>query len=129
MLSSPALAATTAIWLLLAPVLGLQSGPRSTIGVAVGVAALLLAPLGMWTRGARAALGALGLALALVNLVLPGSIGSLADFATCAAALMIAGGLPAPEVAALAIPVARTVPQERALDEDETPTRRLPHAA
>jgi len=126
---SPVLGATTAIWLLLAPVLELQSAQRAAIGVAVGLAALILSPLGNWRRAPRAALGALGLGLALVNFVLPGTIGSLADFATCAVALIIAGVAPAPQVAARVVAITRTVPQQVMIDEDETPTRRLNRAA
>jgi len=126
---STALGATTAMWLLLAPVMEVQSGPRSAVGVAIGAAALVLAPLGIWRRSPRAALGALGLALGLVNFFLPGTIQSLADFATCATALIVAGLAPAPEATILVVPLSLTVPQKAAIDEDETPTRRLQQAA
>jgi hypothetical protein len=123
------LGGTTAVWLLLAPGLGLQSGPRSAVAVFVGVAALALAPLANWRRAPRALLAALGLALALVNFALPGSAGALADFATCAVALIIAGLAPAPEVLPRAALVAPVIAQQPAFDESETPTRRLLRAA
>jgi len=126
---SPALGATTAIWLLLAPVLELQTGARVPIALALGALALVLSSLATWSRSARAALAVLGTALALVNFVVPGPVGALADFATCGFALIMAGVGPWPVVVprvAAATPIRRPV---RAAEDDTERLRPLRAAA
>ena len=128
---SPALGATTAIWLMLAPALELESGARAALSVTSGVLALLLSPASIWSRSARAALAWIGLALALVNLVLPCSIEALASLATCGMALIMAGVAPWPVVErrSIVVPVA-SAPGAVTVDEEITaPSRPIRSAA
>lgn len=96
----------------MAPVLELETGVRSGIAVAVGVLALVLSPLGLWSKTARGSLAVLGLFLALVCFALPGTIGATADLATCSVALIMAGVAPWPVVvlAPAAVPRATAAP-------------------
>jgi len=87
----PALGTLTAIWLLLNPLIDLESGQRSVLAVAVGVLSLVLAPLGLWYRPARGIIAALGAILAFVNFVDPGSVGAMANFAASGFALIATG--------------------------------------
>jgi len=127
---SPALGATTAIWLMLAPAMELENGPRAYLSVAVGVAAFVLSPAGVWSRTARGAVAWLGLALSLVNLVLPCSIEALASFATCGMALIMAGIAPWPVVESRSIATATAgVPAAVVSPEEITARSRPLHAA
>jgi len=127
---APALGATTAVWLMLAPALNLESGPRATLSIASGVVAFVLAPAGVWSRAARVATAWLGLALALVNFVLPCSIEALASLATCGMALIMAGIAPWPVIERRSISVSSAVPAVHAGDDEVTaPSRPLRAAA
>ena len=87
----PALGTLTAVWLLINPLIDLESGQRSVLAVAVGAASLVLAPLGLWYRPARGIIAALGAILAFVNFVDPSSVGSMANFAASGFALIATG--------------------------------------
>lgn len=92
---APALGMLTAVWLLLAPFVELETGARLTSAVVVGLASLVLAPLSIWSRRAGPAM-VLGVALSALNFIAPGSVGSMADLATCGVLLAIAGLAPSP---------------------------------
>lgn len=125
------LGSVAAMWLIASPLLGLESGLRAGLAVVVGVAGLLLAPLGIRHRWANAVMVALGLLLMLDNFAQFPPLLSMASFATCAVALVAAGTAPMPVVVAPpAAPqkpeiVAVPAPIERAEDR----TKRLPRAA
>jgi hypothetical protein len=105
----PALGMTTAMWLLVGPLLGVETGLRAALTVGVGFVALVLSPLSLWSRRAGQGLAALGILLGLANFVLFAPIGAYASLASCATALIAAGMAPAPspvrEPAAVAEPV------------------------
>ena len=106
----PAIGLTTAVWLLMAPLLGLESGVRAGLGIAVGVAVAVLLPLGFLYRRANVATAALGIFMGFANFFLPGPTLALASFATCSVLLILAG-LPAwpvvtGTVVAMPVPVA-----------------------
>jgi hypothetical protein len=90
----PAIGLTTAVWLLMAPLLGLEVGVRAGLGIAVGLATLVLLPLGYLDRRANVATAALGIFMGFANFFLPAPTLALASFATCAV-LLIFAGLPA----------------------------------
>jgi hypothetical protein len=90
----------TAIWLLMSPLLELETGFRSGLAVSVGLAALLLAPLGFWHRWANGLLAGLGAVLMFANFIQAPPIPSMANFAVCAVALVAAGMAPMPRVEA-----------------------------
>jgi hypothetical protein len=103
----PALGTTTAIWLIVGPLLGIETDLRATLTVGVGVVALVLSPLSLWSRRAGNALAALGFFLGFANFVLFAPIGAYASLATCAASLIAAGMAPEPvpaDAASLAEP-------------------------
>ncbi|HEY8925336.1 MAG TPA: hypothetical protein VIU64_13205 [Polyangia bacterium] len=102
-----ALAACTAVWMMVSPYLGLESGLRATAIVAAGIAALILAPLRMTSPTARWSTAALGLALGLLNFGPTAPLASLANLGTCAV-LLIIGGI-APEPVAIPARVAEEV--------------------
>jgi disulfide bond formation protein DsbB len=102
----------TAVWLLMTPLMELEDGPRAVAVIVVGLATLVLAPLSVWSRRAGSLMALLGAALGIVNFVVPGLAGSMADLATCGIVLAIAGLAPSPVVnklPAVAAPVARSV--------------------
>ena len=90
----PAIGLTTAVWLLMAPLLGLEDGVRAGLGIAVGVAVAVLLPLGFLDRRANVATAALGIFMGFANFFMPASTLAYASFATCAV-LLIMAGLPA----------------------------------
>jgi hypothetical protein len=92
----PALGTITAIWLLTAPLLSLESGFRAAFIIAVAVAVLVLAPLSIWYRRAGFAVAALGILLGFANLGLSAPIAALASVATSAFFLIVAGMAPQP---------------------------------
>jgi hypothetical protein len=94
----PVVGAVTAMWLLASPLVGLETGFRAALAIGVGLAALVLAPLGIWSGWARRSVAVLGMALALVSFADPPSIGALASFAACATALVVAGAAPSPVI-------------------------------
>jgi|GEM_PF-3825977 len=129
---SPAIGALTAVWLMLSPALDLEAGPRAYLVIAAGVTAFVLSPLTIWSRPARGALAAVGLAIALINFVLPCSIEALACLATAGAALIVAGLAPSPVVARYASAVAAIgAPSVVARQDDEitAPSRGVRSAA
>jgi len=127
---SPALGALAAVWLMLSPALELEVGPRAYLVIAAGVTAFVLSPLTIWSRPARGALAALGLAIALINFVLPCSIEALACLATAGAALIVAGLAPSPVVARYATLSAIGAPASVAQDHEITaPSRAVRSAA
>jgi len=91
-----ALVACTAVWMMLSPYLGLESGLRAAAVVAAGIAALVLAPLRITSSTARWSTAALGLALGLLNFGPAAPVGSLASLGTCAVLLIIGGIAPEP---------------------------------
>ena len=69
----PAIGLTTAVWLLMAPLLGLETGARAGMGIAVGLAVAVLLPLGYLDRRANVATAALGIFMGFANFFLPAS--------------------------------------------------------
>lgn len=112
---APALGMLTAVWLLLAPFVELETGARLTSAVVVGLASLVLAPLSIWSRRAGPAMAVLGVALSALNFIAPGSVGSMADLATCGVLLAIAGLAPSP--------VAEVLPAVSAIEGDVVTAR------
>jgi hypothetical protein len=94
----PAIGLTTAGWLLMSPLFGLESGVRAGVGIAVGVAAAVLLPIGFFDRRANVATAALGIFMGFANFFLPAPTPALASFATCALMLMLGGLGPWPVV-------------------------------
>jgi hypothetical protein len=94
----PALGALAAMWLLVSPYLGLEVGTRALLAVTIGIATLILAPLGVWFRSARWAMACGGLVLGFVDLAAFASIGSLASLGTCAVLIILGGIAPEPVV-------------------------------
>ena len=92
----PALGMTTAMWLLVGPLLGIETDLRAALTVGVGFVALVLSPLSLWSRRAGHGLAALGIFLGFANFVLSAPIGAYASLATCATLLIAAGMAPAP---------------------------------
>ena len=90
----PAIGLTTAGWLLMAPLLGLETGVRAELGIAVGLAVAVLLPLGYLNQRANVATAALGIFMGFANFFLPASTLAYASFATCSVLLIVAG-LPA----------------------------------
>ena len=126
---SPAFAAVTAVWLMLAPALGLETGARAYLAIASGVVAFVLSPLSVWSGQARAAVASVGLVLALGNFFLPCPIEALANFATCGMARILAGLAPSPGVERRStVVLAASAPRAVAEDEITAPSRAI-HAA
>jgi len=92
----PALGMTTAIWLLTAPLLGLEIGFRAGLCVGAGICALALVALGWWFPRAGAWLAGLGILLGFANFGPSASIVALASLATSAVSLIAAGLAPRP---------------------------------
>jgi hypothetical protein len=106
-----ALGAIAAIWLSLCSALDFDAGARATLAVWVGVAALGLAPVGIWFRPARSAVGVLGALFAMVCLFAPPStIGALANYVASASVLIVAGIAPEP-ASDIVAPAARRAPE------------------
>lgn len=106
----PVIGAVSAMWLLISPLIELETGVRALLAVSVGAAALVLAPLGIWSRRARSALAALGWIIGLANFVLLPQMGGLANFAVCGVALVVAGMAPQPVTVADDGAAARATP-------------------
>jgi len=106
----PALGMTTAIWLLTAPLLGLETGFRAGMSVGVGSLALVLALLSTWYRRAGVMLTVLGFLLGFLNFGPSASVVALAATATSALALVMAGMAPWPVV----VPTRAAVEQQAA---------------
>ena len=90
----PAIGLTTAVWLLMAPLLGLETGVRAGVGITVGLAVAVLLPLGYLNQRANVATAAFGIFMGFANFFLPATTLAYASFATCAVLLIVAG-LPA----------------------------------
>ena len=103
----PALGMTTAVWLVSAALLGLETGFRAEFTVTLAVAVMVLAPLSVWYQRAGFAMAALGIALGFANFGLSAPLGALASGAMCAVTLILAGMAPRP-IAVPAIAAART---------------------
>jgi hypothetical protein len=88
-----------ALWLVVAPLLGIETGFRAGLSVACGVAAILLSLASIWRFGAGIALTALAFLLSLVNFLVEGTFGGMASYASCAVALAVAGMAPIPHSA------------------------------
>jgi hypothetical protein len=95
---------TTAMWLLFAPLLGIESGARAELVLVVGALAFAASVASVWWRPARPVLVVLGAVLGFANFGFDASIGSLSSLATCAVGLIAAGTAPFPvtEVPAVA---------------------------
>ena len=121
----PAIGLTTAMWLLMAPLVGLEEGVRAGLGIAVGVAVLVLLPLGYLDRRANIATAALGIVLGFANFVLLAPTLAGANFATCGF-LLIMAGLPAWPVVIgvkVVIPAPRPVAAPDTQKTDDTDAR------
>jgi hypothetical protein len=105
-----ALGMTAAVWLLAAPLVGLEAGIRADLAVGAGIAGLLLACTSVWLPRARIPLAALGIALGFANFAFAADLGALTSMASCAVALIAAGTAPRPSV----VPVVRAPPAKAA---------------
>lgn len=115
---APALGTMTAVWLLMTPLMELEDGPRAVAVIIVGLATLVLAPLSVWSRRAGSLMALLGVALGMVNFVVPGAVSSMADLATCGIVLAMAGLAPSPVVnklPAVVAPATRPVQKTEAV--------------
>jgi hypothetical protein len=92
----PALGMTAAAWLMTVPLFGLETGFRAELSVVTGILALPLALGSLWSFRAGIGLAALAMILCLVDFTVSAPIGSVANYATCCAALAIAGMAPRP---------------------------------
>ena len=106
----PAIGLSTAVWLLMAPLLGLEDGVRAGLGIAVGLAVAVLMPLGFRYPRANVATAALGIFMGFANFFLPASTPAYASFATCAVLLILAGLPPWPVVTGTVVAVAAPAP-------------------
>jgi hypothetical protein len=94
----------------MAPLLGLETGVRAGLGIAVGLAVAVLLPLGYLNQRANVATAALGIFMGFANFFMPASTLASASFATCAVLLIVAG-LPAwPVVDGVRVVVAAPAP-------------------
>lgn len=93
----PALGMMSAAWLFIVSFLGLETGFRADLAVATGLIAFPLALASVWSFRAGIVMTAIGVILAIANLLLP-TTGSLASLAVASAALAIAGMAPEPVV-------------------------------
>lgn len=118
------LSAAVGCWLFCTPLLFPDDPARAILAGVVGLAVLPLSALSVLVPRARAGIVAGGAVLALVNFVLPGDVGAIANFATSGWLLMF-GGIAAPprieiipgatlEVAAPAADAHQTEPAYRA---------------
>ena len=94
----PTLGMVAAAWLLIASFLGLETGFRGDLGVASGLIAFPLALASGWSFRAGIVLTAIGVTLAVANLLLPASMGGMASLAVASAAMAISGMAPQPMV-------------------------------
>ena len=131
----PALGMTTAVYLMMTPLLGLESGLRAVLCVGVGVACAVLAPLSVRYSKAGAWMTALGIVLGTANLVVDAPIGAFASLSIAALGLLFGGTALVPVLVATraVIPAAApawpaTVPQGAPEARPEAP-RDLPIAA
>jgi hypothetical protein len=92
----PALAMTTAVWLITAPLMDTETGPLGGLSIVTGSVAWLLASLAYWSRTSQRSLAVLGVLLGVANLILPSTVGTEATCAIAAVILMIAGVAPRP---------------------------------
>ena len=106
----PAIGLTTAVWLLMAPLLGLETGFRAGLGMAIGLAVAVLLPLGYVNRRANVATAALGIFMGFANFFMPASTLAYASFATCGVLLILAGLPPWPVVDGVRVVVAAPAP-------------------
>ena len=114
----PALGMTTAVWLMIVPLFGLETGYRAGLSVATGILALPLALGSVWSFRAGIGLAVLAMILCLVDFTVSAPIGAIANYATCCAALAIAGMAPRP--------VSTFAPAAAADEVPTTPTRITP---
>jgi len=106
----PAIGLTTAVWLLMVPLLGLEVGVRAGVGIVVGLAVAVLLPLGYLDRRANVATAALGIFMGFANFFMPASTLAYASFATCGVLLILAGLPPWPVVDGVRVVVAAPAP-------------------
>jgi len=106
----PAIGLTTAVWLLMVPLLGLEVGVRAGVGIVVGLAVAVLLPLGYLDRRANVATAALGIFMGFANFFMPASTLAYASFATCGVLLILAALPPWPVVDGVRVVVAAPAP-------------------
>jgi hypothetical protein len=87
---------TIAIWLLSVPLLGLETGSRAALCVAVGLVALVASPLAFWFRRPAVVLVALGILIGFANFALDAPMVAAASLAACSVGLIAAGAAPVP---------------------------------
>jgi hypothetical protein len=109
----PAIGLTTAIWLLFAPWLGVETGVRAGMGITVGAMTMVLLPLGIWNSRATAAVAGLGIFLGFANFFLVASVGGYASLAASSVFLVMAGTAPWPVVVARTGAAAQTPAADR----------------
>lgn len=119
----PALGMTAATWLMVVPLVGLETGFRADISVVAGILALPLALASIWSFRAGVALTVLGTILCFVDLTTAPSIGALANYAACGSVLAIAGMAPRPAstFTVMAAYEAPTMPTRIAPERPSTP--------
>jgi hypothetical protein len=122
----PIVGSLAGMTLLLTPFMWETGGARADLAALVGLVALICAPLTIVSKSARWPMGIAGMLLVLANFLAPGSIGSLAYFATGGSLLLLAAAAPQPIVEAPVRDVEAAAPADAA---EEDPTHRLQHAA
>jgi hypothetical protein len=98
------------MWLMMAPLLGLEDGARAGLSVAVGAAAAVLLAVGFLNRRAGVATAGLGIVMGFANFFMPATVLAYASFATCAVLLIMAGLPPWPVVEAVKVAVPASAP-------------------
>ena len=93
-----AIGLTTAVWLLMAPLLGFEVGARAGFGVIVGLGAAVLLAVGFLKPRANVAAAGLGIVMGFANFFMPATVFAYASFATCSIMLILAGLPPWPVV-------------------------------
>jgi hypothetical protein len=124
----PALGLSAAMWLIVTPLLGIETGFRADLAVTAGMLAIVLLPIGIWVRKASAAAGAVGIVLGFANFFLDAPIGSYASLATCGVTLLIGAMAPWPVTVKAAVPFARPA-DVAAIEGAKHPEAELPAAA
>jgi hypothetical protein len=99
--------ATAGTWLMFTPLLWPEQPDRAILAACLGLVAVALAPFTVAAPRARLGVAFAGLVLSVANFVLPGELGSIANFAVSGLALFAAGMAPTPRTVAVmqALPV------------------------
>ena len=99
----PLLGMTAALWLIVAPFFGFETGLRADLSWAAGILCVGLSFASIWRFAAGVGMAVIGAILWAANLLVEGSFAGVASYAVCAAALVVAGM--SPRVASTTEPV------------------------